>query len=135
MSMNINKELKLQISGVIDKIIKEYLSVNQSNNTAKKIYKKAIKMVKHLSAGDIITEMEENNVSLELAALNILQNCAMLYIKPASSASDLLFSDDDASKLYNYLNDEKQKRGLITNEQYEENKNLCIKIRMGSRFL
>ncbi|MBR1532575.1 MAG: hypothetical protein IJ643_11005 [Eubacterium sp.] len=133
--MNINKELKLQISGVIDKIIKEYLSVNQSNNTAKKIYKKAIKMVKHLSAGDIITEMEENNVSLELAALNILQNCAMLYIKPASSASDLLFSDDDASKLYNYLNDEKQKRGLITNEQYEENKNLCIKIRMGSRFL
>ncbi|MBE6816676.1 MAG: hypothetical protein E7520_03110 [Ruminococcaceae bacterium] len=133
--MNINKELKLQIYGVIDKIIKEYLSVNQSNSTAKKIYKKAIKMVKHLSAGDIITGMEENNVSLELVALNILQNCAMLYIKPASSASDLLFSDDDASKLYNYLNDEKQKRGLITNEQYEENKNLCIKIRMGSRFL
>ena len=133
--MNINKELKLQISGVIDKIIKEYLSVNQSNNTAKKIYKKTIKTVKHLSAGDIITETEENNVSLELAALNILQNCAMLYIKPASSGSDLLFSDDDASKLYNYLNDEKQKRGLITNEQYEENKNLCIKILMGSRFL
>ena len=94
-----------------------------------------MKTLKHLSAGEIIIGMEENNVSLELAALNILQNCAMLYIKPASSASDLLLSDDDASQLYNYLNDEKQKRGLITNEQYEENKNLCIKIRMGSRFL
>ena len=74
MSVNLNKELVLQISGVIDKTIKEYLSVNQSNKTVKKIYKKATKMVKHLSAGDIITGMEENNVSLELAALNILQS-------------------------------------------------------------
>ncbi len=133
--MSLNKELVLQISDIIDKTIQDYLSVNQNNRIVKKIHKKATKTIKHLSPEDVLAGMADNNVSLELAALNILQNCAMLYITSASSPSELLLSDDDASKLYNYLNDEKQKRGLITNEQYEENKNLCIKIRMGSRFL
>ena len=121
-----------QIIEIMSSTMERYNSDNPKNKASSNVLKKAIKTVKSLSANDVKAGMETNNVGLELAALNILQNCAMLYIKPASSPKEM-FDDDDALDIYNYINDVKLKKQLITSEQYKENNKMGALLRCGRR--
>ncbi|MBE6742079.1 MAG: hypothetical protein E7570_07235 [Ruminococcaceae bacterium] len=119
---------KTKIIDTINDLVSEYKLKKSNTRIVDKIYKKSLKVIKKLTISDIYNEMQTNNVPIELVALNILQNCAMLYIKPAKSFKDMLIEKDEAKDFFDYINDKKYDNGLITEEQYEENKLVGTKL-------
>ena len=93
------------------------------------VFGQSKKMAKKLSVRDVKNEMYGSNTTLEAIALNIIQNCAMLNIKP-QSASNFLLCDNKELELYDYINLLKLEKKYISDEQFEENKLLGVKMSM-----
>lgn len=94
------------------------------------IFVRAKKMVLSSSEKELVSEIRTNGISPENAALNILQNCAMMEIKYVSIQDAIKgLSDDGPYHLFHAVNDEKLTRGYVSQAQYEENKMLGDKLR------
>ena len=86
--------------------------------------------------------MKQTYNSAESGALNILQNCSLLRIKPksgpdfiSSSLLQNLSAGDVAYDLYCYINEIKLNKGFIDEKQYKDNElvglNRAIKSPLG----
>ena len=110
--------------------IKDY---PMSSNIVIPIFSNAEKMLKSNSERDIIKLLKSNNINIECAILNIIQNFAMAELKPKSGVDFLKSSNDDyALELYNYTNVLKLEKGYISKQQFEENKMLGVKMSLQS---
>ena len=96
------------------------------------IFAQALALIRSLSPKEAAAGLRSNHVGVECAVLNILQNCAMVEIKP-SDPNDILFGPEDpgALSLYMAVNAEKLRLGYIDTAQYEANKRLGECLRYG----
>lgn len=130
--------MNVAMKNCIDDFKLSYLSSHTLSvakiKTLNKICKKAHKMINKMSSTDIANGMAVNDVSIECAALNILQNVAMINIKPCSAVEYINGSSEDyAYDLYKAINTEKFWRGLISEEQYGENITTGTLVKLGKR--
>jgi hypothetical protein len=135
-----NKKKYLIIAEEMKEATKNYMAQYASENPDEiedvaYIFASAMHMIEQASPQDIKKGMSSTGASARAAALNILQNCAMVEISPCS-ATELISKmyDDAAYDLYNAINDEKLKNMFISKRQHEENKLLAIKIKSATFF-
>lgn len=95
------------------------------------IFSNANEMIKGLSEKDLRKAMRSNGVNIECAALNTMQNFAMVELKPKPCV-DFLTKEDDALSLYRYINNLKYMKGYISKRQFDENEMLATKLSVQS---
>ena len=122
-------EMRECVKDFMLRYIKEFPS---SGDVVIPIFSEAEQMIRGLSEKEVSKMMKDNHVNVECGALNIIQNFAMTNLKPKSAVDFLKGSDDDALKLYNYVNQYKYDKGYITKQQFEENKSLGTKLSLQS---
>ena len=123
------EEMRKQLKAFMLQYIKDY---PMASDTVIPIFSNVEEMLKNSSERDITKLLKSNNINVECAILNIIQNFAMAELKPKSGVDFLKSSDDYALELYNYTNALKLEKGYISKEQYEENKMLGVKMSLQS---
>ena len=98
------------------------------------VFSNVNEMLKKTSEKDICKMMKTNNVNIECGALNIIQNFAMVEMKPKSATSFIIGDDNSAFELYNYVNNLKYEKGYISKQQYDDNALLATKLSLDSPF-
>lgn len=132
---------KNDILAIIESVRKYMLKYAEENpqdmDTAVGIFDGARMMIKNASAKEISQLMKNEDVTAEFAALNVLQNCAMIHIKPTGfidyvgSALRERREEDIVHDLYNWINKQKLEKGYISQKQFEENEHVGVMIRLG----
>lgn len=109
----------------------EYIRENPcAADTVIPIFSNAELIIRQSSENDLKKAMKENDVSIEHGVLNIVQNCAMVEIKPQdyySLVSSIVHREKDpVLALYDNVNNLKYKKGYINKQQFDENELLGI---------
>lgn len=91
------------------------------------IFSNANEMIGALSEREVAKTIKNDNMNIEYAVLNIVQNMAMMELKQKPALS-FLKDDDHPLELYKYVNDIKFNKGYISKEQYDENNLLATKL-------
>lgn len=111
----------------------QYLSTNaKEEDIVVPIFSSANEMIKSIPERKFAKAIRQEGLNSESAALNILQNHAMMNINQ-KSLKDYMFGsmvgedeeNNAAYRLYKYVNELKYSKGYITKMQYEENNSLA----------
>ena len=126
-----------EMTEYLKKFMLDYIKENAEDaDDVVPIFSDAEVGIRKLPEKELNKSLKQNHITIEFAVLNIVQNCAMVSIKPQAAKDFLMRSitgnHDSAYDLYHYVNDIKLKKGYISKEQYEENKLLAVKLSMKS---
>lgn len=120
MKNNYRIELREHVKAFMLNYIKEYPN---SADDVVPIFSQADILVQNLTERELYKVVKRQGHSMEYMALNIIQNCAMMELKP-KNAIDFLQGNDYIHSLYDHVNELKYERGYIDRQQFEENKML-----------
>ncbi len=110
------------------KFMMQYITDNPyASDSVIPIFSDAELMIRGSSEKEMCEMLKENNVNIEFGVLNIIQNFAMVYVKPRSAA-ELIRLEDHALNLYNFVNNAKYESGYISKQQFDENRMLGVKL-------
>lgn len=98
------------------------------------IFSDAELVLRKLTEKQVEKMLNADNMCIESAMLNILQNTCTLHFKKKTTKEILLSSIDTnkdvAFELYNEINDIKLNKGYINKQQHEENNLVAIQLTM-----
>ena len=84
-------------------------------------------------------EMKKQKLNVEILALNVIQNYAMMDAKETVTSEDVLFGISIKAEadiaVYKYINDIKLEKKYISQMQYDENERLITAIRYNAPFI
>lgn len=123
-------EMRDCLKNLMLRYIKEY---PRASNDVIPIFSDAEEMIRGWPERKIGKMLKQNNVNVECAVLNIVQNVAMSNLKPKSGA-EFINGGDHVLDLYNYLNKLKLEKGYISKQQYVENEELGVKMSLQAPF-
>ena len=122
--INYKMELREEVKEFMLKYIKEHPN---SADDVVCVFSQADIVAQNLSKRELNKIIKRQGHSIEYLSLNIIQNCAMMELKPKSGI-DYLQGNDYLRYLYDYVNELKFKRGYIGKQQFEENKMIGMQL-------
>lgn len=130
---NSTVSIRQMAMGYIDTFFQQHPEFEKKGDILK-VYMQTKQLIFSLSDLEFEKTALEYNGSVQSAALNIFQNCALHNVKP-TSIEDFLSVGDEVVDLYNAINQEKLDLALITKEEYDENANAVYIIKSGMPIL